>query len=284
METQKALQQRNKPEQLRLWPAEDDDALIYQASSQYRQLDDTGQRIVRAYLVELDRCGDWPTQSRVAVVAGVSRSTVSAHLSDKSSAAWQAITDVLVASRDDLARRSTVAIPALATLIMRQFLPGEGRLPRATNTLTRVEYDVLRLASAMGGCAVAADGGPASLQVNMAQQAPDGTKTATQVSISAGPTLSEMLSKLRGDAPEPTSPPVEPAEPKVVQLDGQSADRRLEPSSEPKISASPKTEDDDKSAGGQAVFRTADENFGDVADLNKSSASSDFDSEKSKCG
>lgn len=197
--TQNAVPAR--PEQLRLWPTDDDDALIYQSSAAYRRLDDTGQKIVRAYLVALDQTGDFPTRAKIATVSGLSRSTVSEHLA-KGSAEMAAITEILAACRDDLARRSSIAIPALAALIMQQFFPSTGRLGRDTRSLTKVEYDILRTAAMMGGVAIGPDGQPASL--TLATQMADGTAAVAKVEIpttvtTPSVTLQDMLSKLRGE-------------------------------------------------------------------------------------
>lgn len=192
--------QARRPVQLRLWPAADDDALIYQSSSAYRGLDETGQRVVRGYLMALEATGDWPTQSRIASLTGLSRSTVSAHLA-RGSAEMAAVTEILSACRTELAQRTTVAIPALAALIVSQFFPSEGgRLARDTRTLTKTELEVLTLATAMGGVAVGPSGQPASLLTVSAQSSPDGGQTvAAQIALPSGttPTLADMLSKLR---------------------------------------------------------------------------------------
>ena len=197
METQ-ALQVKRK-EQLRLFPDEED-AAIHGLSDAYRRLDDVGQKIVRGYLIALNRSGDWPTQSRIAEAANLGRSTVCERLKADSSI-MSAITEIIVATRDDVARRTSVTIPQLAALIARQFFPGEGKLPRDTRTLTKQELEVLKLASIMAGVTfgdgpttnvtlgtrVASDGSTQTIaQVNVGQQAPS----------SVPPTLESVIKSL----------------------------------------------------------------------------------------
>ena len=95
-------------------------------------------------------------------------------------------------TRDDLARRTSIAIPALAALIIRQFLPGEGKLPRDTRTLTKTELDVLRLSSVMGGVAIGSDGQPASLTIGTRVNADGVAETA--VKLTAGDSASPSVS------------------------------------------------------------------------------------------
>jgi hypothetical protein len=182
METTKELQPR-RMQQLRLFPDEDDDADIYRKSETYRRLDDTGQRIVRGYITAFNDTGDWPTQAKIAETSGLARSTVSEKLK-ADGGIMASITEIIATTRSDWAIRTTIGIPALAALIIRQFLPGEGKLPRDTRTLTKVELDVLRLASVMGGVALGPEGGPASLAIGTRVNA-DGT-TETAVKLTTG--------------------------------------------------------------------------------------------------
>jgi len=180
--------------QLQLFPAEDD-AILYTRSETYQQLTDIGQRVVRAYLVCLSEQGTFPTQSRIAERANLSRHAVQLQLGDKASPAWQAITELLASCREDLAARGSIAIPQIAWLILSQFMPGEGRLPRQTSTLTRVELDVLKTAAAMGGVR-GIDGGPV-LNIQAAA-ASDGAAAGVAVSVSEGDeSLAALVSKLR---------------------------------------------------------------------------------------
>ncbi len=180
--------------QLQLFPAEDD-AVLYSRSETYQSLTDIGQRVVRAYLVCLSEQGTFPTQSRIAERAGLSRHAVQLQLGDKASPAWQAITELLASCREDLAARGSIAIPRIAWLILSQFMPGEGRLPRQTSTLTRVELDVLKTAAAMGGVR-GLDGGPV-LNIQAAASA-DGAAAGVAVSVSEGDeSLAALVSKLR---------------------------------------------------------------------------------------
>ena len=180
--------------QLQLFPAEDD-AVLYSRSATYQSLTEVGQRVVRSYLVCLSEQGTFPTQSRIAERAGLSRHAVSDQLGDKASPAWQAITELLASCREDLAARGSIAIPQIAWLILSQFVPGKGRLPRQTSTLTRVELDVLKTAAAMGGVR-GLDGGPV-LQVQAAASA-DGAAAGVAVSLEAGDeSLAALVSKLR---------------------------------------------------------------------------------------
>ena len=183
-----------KPVQLRLFP-DAEDAILYSRSAAYTGLDDTGQRIVRAYIMALSDSGVFPTQSKVASLAGLSRHAVANALGDRASEAWQAITEILASCREDLAVRGSIAIPQIAWLILSQFIPGEGKLTRATSTLTKVELEVLKAAAAMGGVACL-DGGPT---VTVAAAASDG-KAGVSVQVSA-PTdasgLAELVGKLR---------------------------------------------------------------------------------------
>ena len=183
-----------KPVQLRLFP-DAEDAILYSRSAAYTGLDDTGQRVVRAYIMALSDSGVFPTQSKVASLAGLSRHAVANALGDRASEAWQAITEILASCREDLAVRGSIAIPQIAWLILSQFVPGEGKLTRATSTLTKVELEVLKAAAAMGGVACL-DGGPT---VTVAAAASDG-KAGVSVQVSA-PTdasgLAELVGKLR---------------------------------------------------------------------------------------
>lgn len=213
------LPQPRRMQQLRLWPSDDEDALIYQTSALYRRLDDTGQKIVRGYLMALEKQGDWPSKRSVAEMSGLSKSTVSERL-QKGSEEMAAITEVLSSCRDDLARRSSVAIPALAALITAQFFPPKdsGRLPRDTRTLTPVELKVLHLASAMGGVAIGLDGQPASLVVATQHNQDGSTTTAAQIQMpSAGPSLQDILIKLRPDATRPSEAETSHETPESVQ-------------------------------------------------------------------
>lgn len=179
--------------QLKLFPDEED-ALLYSRSDAYQGLDEIGQRVVRAYVMALSDSGVFPTQSKVAALAGLSRHAVANALADKSSAAWQAITEILASCREDLAVRGSIAIPQIAWLILSQFVPGEGRLARDTSTLTKVELEVLKAAAAMGGVA-GLDGGPT---VTVAASA-SGDKAGVAVQVSGGEAsgLAELVSKLR---------------------------------------------------------------------------------------
>ncbi len=180
-----------RPQQLRLFPDAEEDATIYGMSDTYRRLDETGQRIVRGYLVALNESGDWPSQSKIASASGLGRSTVCEKL--KSDVAiMAAVTEIISMTRDDLARRTSIAIPALAALIIRQFLPGEGKLPRDTRTLTKTELDVLRLSSVMGGVAIGSDGQPASLTIGTRVNADGVAETA--VKLTAGDSASPNVS------------------------------------------------------------------------------------------
>jgi hypothetical protein len=180
--------------QLKLFP-EEEDALLYSRSDAYQGLDETGQRVVRAYIMALSEAGVFPTQSKVAASAGLSRHAVANALGDKSSAAWQAITEVLASCREDLAVRGSIAIPQIAWLILSQFVPGEGRLARDTSTLTKVELEVLKAAAAMGGVG-GLDGGPT---VTVAASAScDKAGVAVQVTGNGEASgLAELVSKLR---------------------------------------------------------------------------------------
>lgn len=184
-----------RPVQLRLFP-DADDAILYSRSSAYTGLDDIEQRVVRAYVMALSDSGVFPTQSRVAALAGLSRHAVANALGDRSSQSWQAITEILASCREDLAVRGSIAIPQIAWLILSQFVPGEGKLTRATSTLTKVELEVLKAAAAMGGVACL-DGGPT---VSVAATT-TGDKATVAVQVAAPPTdatgLAELVSKLR---------------------------------------------------------------------------------------
>ena len=180
--------------QLRLFP-EEEDALLFAKSSTYQTLTDTGQRCVRAYLAALASSGCFPSQTRVAEISGLSRHAVQSHLADKASPAWAAITELLCCCREDLARQGSIAIPQIAWLILSQFLPGEGKLPRQTSTLTKVELEVLKAAAAMGGV-TGLDGGPV-LQVSAAADGQSG-KAGVQVTVGDdSPSLAALVSKLR---------------------------------------------------------------------------------------
>ena len=179
---------------MKLFP-EEDDVLLYSRSEAYQGLGDIEQRIVRAYIMALSDGGVFPTQSKVATQAGLSRHAVSNALGDRASAAWQAITEILASCREDLAVRGSVAIPQIAWLILSQFVPGEGKLVRETSSLTEVELEVLKLAAAMGGVSCL-DGGP-TVTVSAAAS---GDKAGVAVQVSAPSDtagLAELVSKLR---------------------------------------------------------------------------------------
>ena len=115
-----------------------------------------------------------------------------------------AITDVMSACRDDLAVRTSILIPALAGVIGMQFFPTEdGKIPRDTRTLTTNELKVLQLASVMGGARISGpDGQPASL--TMAIQSSDGTAAAAKLEMpTQGPSLEDIMIKLRSGAGSP---------------------------------------------------------------------------------
>lgn len=185
MET-KDLQPR-RMQQLRLFPDADDDAAIYRMSETYRKLDETGQKVVQGYLVALDRAGDLPSQAKIAEAANLGRSTVSEKLKDDGKAIMAAVTEIIAMTRDDEARRSSIAIPKLASLIFWQFVPAEGKLARDTRTLTKVELEVLKLSSMMGGVIFAPDGGSASLTLGTRVNADGTTETAVKLSTGESP-------------------------------------------------------------------------------------------------
>lgn len=192
METTASQSITRRPQQLRLFPDAEEDATVYGMSDTYRRLDETGQRIVRGYLVALNESGDWPSQSKIASASGLGRSTVCEKL--KSDVAiMAAVTEIISMTRDDLARRTSIAIPALAALIIRQFLPGEGKLPRDTRTLTKTELDVLRLSSVMGGVAIGSDGQPASLTIGTRVNADGVAETAVKLTAGESPTPNVSL-------------------------------------------------------------------------------------------
>lgn len=184
-----------RPVQLRLFP-DQEDAILYSRSSAYQGLDDTGQRVVRAYIMALSDSGVFPSQSRIAATAGLSRHAVANALGDRASQAWQAITEILASCREDLAVRGSIAIPQIAWLILSQFVPGEGKLVRSTSTLTKVELDVLKAAAKMGGVACL-DGGPTVTVA--ATTTGDKAGVAVQVTgpADASSGLAELVSRLR---------------------------------------------------------------------------------------
>lgn len=184
------------PIQLQLFPTEED-SLLYGRSPTWQSLSDTGKAVVRSYLVTLSQTGRLPTQTQLAKTSGLSRHAVSLQLGDSASLAWRAITELLASCRDDLAARSSVAIPYIAVLILQQFARGPGRMPRETSTLTRVELDVLKAAGAMGGI-------PANLMmdtpvVQVAAGVTPGGQPVAAVSVGStgGATLADLVSKLR---------------------------------------------------------------------------------------
>lgn len=208
--------QPKRMQQLRLFPSDEPDALIYQSSDLYRRLDDTGQKIVRGYLMALQKLGDWPKVRSIAEMSGVSKSTVSARL-QKGSDVMAAITDVLSSCRDDMAIRTSILIPALAGVIGMQFFPTDGKIPRDTRTLTTNELKVLQLASIMGGARIGGpDGQPASLTV--AAQTGDGTAVAAKIEMpSQGPSLEDIMIKLRQGVSSPPKAESSHEMPETVQ-------------------------------------------------------------------
>ena len=183
------------PVQLELFPC-DEDSVLFSRSAMYQSLGDTGRRVVRAYLACLERTGKLPTQSDLARTSGLSRHAVSDQLGDRASAAWRAITEVLATFRDELAVRSSVAIPQLAWLIIQQFLPGGRRLPRETSSLTKVELEVLRAAAAMGGCSPLM-GGDATIQVSAGVADGKAVAVAAVRQSDDSLTLADLVSKLQ---------------------------------------------------------------------------------------
>ncbi len=174
----------------------DEDSVLYERSATYVALSDVGRRVVRAYLSCLEETGRIPTQSELASKSGLSRHAVSNQLGEKSSPAWQAITEILASCRDRLAVQSSIAIPALAWLILQQFFPGQKSLPRETKTLTQVELKVLQAAAAMGGVMPVMGGDSVTLQVGATSGA--GGQAAASVTIQgADGTLADLVSKLR---------------------------------------------------------------------------------------
>lgn len=185
------------PVQLELFPTEED-SVLYDRSATYASLGDVGRRVVRAYLSCLEGTGKIPTQSELASKSGLSRHAVSNQLGERSAPAWQAITEILASCRDRLAVQSSIAIPALAWLILRQFLPGQGArlLPRDTSSLTPTELKVLQAAAAMGGVTPLMGGDSVTLQVGATSG--DG-QAAASVTIQGevDGTLADLVSKLR---------------------------------------------------------------------------------------
>ena len=186
METNASQSITRRPQQLRLFPDEEDDAVYFEKSERYRRLDDTGQKIVCGYMSALNGSGHWPSQSKIAEASGLARSTVCEKLRDDPNI-MAAVTEIIALTRDDLACRATIAIPELAFIILRQFRPGEGKMPRDTRTLTKVEYDVLCAASAMGGVVIGS-GANVGITVGTRVNADGSAEAAVKVTSSDSPT------------------------------------------------------------------------------------------------
>jgi len=182
-------------QQLKLFPDDVDDAEYVRKSQTYRHLDDTGQRIVRGYISAFNSIGDWPTQAKIAETAGLARSTVSEKLKADGDI-MAAVTEIIATTRNDLAVQTTIGIPALAILILRQFLPAEGRMPRDTRTLTKVEFDVLRLSGFMGGVSNIGPEGSASLTLGTRVNTDGTTETAVKLTTGDNPVPNVNLGNL----------------------------------------------------------------------------------------
>jgi hypothetical protein len=174
-----------------LFPDEED-SLLYDSSDAYRRLTPVEKAIVRQCLVEIYVNCRWPTQTSVAKAAGVSRTTVQKYLSDKSNLVHTAISQISAAHGGEMCKRCRDIIPQIAMVILWGIKAG-----RSTATLTPTEYNLLKLATEMGGIPLSMAAGAPPVNVNIAAQSTgDGARVGVQISTGEQDALSEYLSKL----------------------------------------------------------------------------------------
>jgi hypothetical protein len=176
-----------RPEQLTLFPDEED-SLLYDSSEAYRRLSPVEQAIVRACLVEIYVECRWPTQTKVAAAAGVSRTTVQKYLADPASKVHMAITQISAAHGGQMCKRCRDIIPQIALMILHQVKGG-----RSTASITPTEFNMLKLATEMGGVPMAMTNGAPPVNVNIAA---DGSRLGVQITAGETDALSAYLSKL----------------------------------------------------------------------------------------
>ena len=124
--------------------------------------------IVRCCLVEIYVECKWPTQTKIAAAAGVSRTTVQKYLADRTSLVHTAISQISATHGGDLCKRCRDIVPQIALMICQQVKAG-----RPTSTLTQTEYNIVKLATEMGGFPLAMTNGAPPVNVNIAAQSSD---------------------------------------------------------------------------------------------------------------
>ncbi len=180
-----------RQEQLTLFPDEEDSTL-YDSSEAYRRLTPVEKAIVRSCLVQIYIDCEWPKQTKVAADAGVSRTTVQKYLSDRSSQVHTAISQIAAAFGGDMCKRCRDIVPQIALMILRQIKGG-----RSTSSITPTEYNMLKLATEMGGIPLAMTSGAPPVNVNIAAQSTgDGARVGVQITSGETDALSAYLSKL----------------------------------------------------------------------------------------
>jgi hypothetical protein len=180
-----------RQEQLTLFPDEEDSTL-YDSSEAYRQLTPVEKSIVRSCLVEIYINCKWPTQTKSAEAAGVSRTTVQKYLSDKSNQVYAAISQISAAFGGDMCKRCRDIVPQIALMILHQVKAG-----RSTSSITPTEFNMLKLATEMGGIPLAMTNGAPPVNVNIAAQSTgDGSRIGVQITSGETDALSAYLSKL----------------------------------------------------------------------------------------